>query len=151
MSRDTIAKTVEFVRLGYNDVSLDFKVDVSDFDEFSQCVQAIGQYNEFEPTRVIEALTSIFPEVNNVVVGREHSVCLYIHLPYWESHKVKHRGVKVENDNMITKQELDRLGSEIMVCFKQAKADEINYVDSTDGGGIYDKREGRTLIRAWWD
>lgn len=154
MGRGGIAKTVEFVRLGYHDVSLDFKVDVIDFDEFSQCVRAIGGYNEFDPETVIQALKSIFPEVRSVVVGREHSVCLYVHLPYWDNQRVANHGktaADIPNNHLLSERELDELGARVITCFNSAEADEVGYADSTNGDSYHGKREMRTLIRAWWD
>lgn len=142
--RDSLAKMVRFVKLGYNDCSTDFRISIGDWESFKACIEEAGQYNRFDPTVVIAAFKNVFQEIDSVEFGREGSPVMYVHLPYWEGHKVKNRGTHIENDRHLTDAETDIIRQEVIKAFDVALVDE-NYPVGLDDFSR-DKK-----VRGWWD
>src|SRR5579863_9750881 len=105
MKKEYARDTVEFVRIGYHDACINFTVQFREFSgtevpcrfsELKQAIQAAGQYNEFEPSKVNKALDSISNFIEQVQFGREGSPVMYLHLisgvwdgEVWRKHTTK--------------------------------------------------------------
>jgi hypothetical protein len=131
-------RIVEFVRLGYAGVSLDFRTQVTDAGTFRRCMEAIGGYNRFSGTAAAEAIGGIFGELMSIDVGRESSVVLYLHLPFTAQQRAGSR----EGCVPIPETEREALERRVMALGRMLHADEIS-------ADRFDDRPYK--VRLWWD
>ena len=140
------ALTVEFVKLGYQGASLDFRTQVSDVATFRACMGVIGGYNEFDAAEVSLRLGILLGECMHAVVGRESSVVIYLHLPYWTGQSIAAQAAQSGHWTGIGESipESDRiaLAARIRQLGRELKADEIT--SDMHGTKI-------SAIRLWWD
>lgn len=142
-------------------LNLSFEIRTSSKVELEKSVQpyleAIGQYNEFTPERVMAMLRQfdkIAPtkhydngatnpnegnRVWDVRIGRESSCVLYIH---WYDFGW---------DNYDKNRMQEAIKALETIAYKEAKADEFNYEDETLGAGISNAVGHKHSIRIWWD
>jgi hypothetical protein len=131
-------RTVEFVRMGYEGASLDFRTQVMDADTFRRCMEAIGGYNNFSGTAVAKHIGGIFGELMYVDVGRESSPVLYVYLPFYAQQRAGSR----EGCVPIPGEEREELRDRVLALGRQLHADEISE----------DQHDGRPYrVRLWWD
>jgi hypothetical protein len=128
--------SVEFVRIGYHDACINFVVKFREwsgsterFTELKQAINAAGQYNEFEPSKVIRAIEQVCCFIDEIQFGREGSPVMYLRLishiqdgEVWFKHSAK---------------TLRRIENVIKKAFSKTMFDEWS-------------REGN-VIRVWWD
>lgn len=76
---------VEFVRLGYSDVSLYFRIHVHNRSTFDATTKAVGGYNNFDPRQVAETIGPVFDDAMQVEFGRESPPVLYVGIPYFRT------------------------------------------------------------------
>ena len=105
MRKEYARNTVEFVRIGYHDACINFTVHFREFSEtdapnrfseLKQAIRAAGQYNEFEPMKVIKALEQVSNMIESIQFGREGSPVMYLRLvsgawdgASWRKHSLK--------------------------------------------------------------
>jgi hypothetical protein len=132
--------SVEFIRIGYHDACIDFTVKFREwsgslwtnrFMELKQAINAAGEYNEFDPSKVIKAIEQVDTLIDEVQFGREGSPVMYLRLisGTWDEFSKtfrKHTSAKLHN-----------LEKHIRVAFSDTAFDEWS-------------RE-RNVIRVWWD
>ena len=126
--RNYIKKMKEFVKLGFNDCSVDFKTREVGGKDIGEIIKLVEDYNEFNGKKVAKAIEKIIKVWDPhkelfFSFGREGSCVLYIDLPYWENDK--------KEKEQKTKLTLDLL--------KETKTDEL-WIEKGSG-----------LVRAWWD
>ena len=136
------ALTVEFVKLGYQGASLDFRTQVSDVATFRACMDVIGGYNEFDAGEVSLRLGILLGECMHAVVGRESSVVIYLHLPYWTGQSITAHAPWQGIGESIPEPERAELAARIRHLGRELKADEIT--SDMHGTKI-------SAIRLWWD
>jgi len=78
---------LEMLKYGFeeNTRCLGFRVSLDSKDSLEDALNAIGPYNDFDPLRVFEAITSIGENLapyNGVALGREYSPVVYLRLDY---------------------------------------------------------------------
>jgi hypothetical protein len=88
-----VSNQVEIVRLGYGDThgesdrALNFTVEIDSREDAFKALEAIGPYNGFEPSNVIDAIEAIDAQGHvpaipgakvSLSVGREGSPCVYV-------------------------------------------------------------------------
>ena len=126
--KDNIERMKQFIRLGFNDCSIDFKIREVNGKNIVELVKVVKDYNKFNGKAVAEAIEKIIKVWDPhkelfFSFGREGSCVLYIDLPYWENDK--------KEKEQKTKLTLDLL--------KETKTDEL-WIEKGSG-----------LVRAWWD
>lgn len=143
MARKEYARnTVEFVRIGYHDACIDFTVLFREFSgesknrfaELKKAIHAAGQYNEFEPAKVVSALDKVSNLIEQVQFGREGSPVLYLRLiaSVWST--------ETETWRKYSAYELEGMEQRVKHAFANTVFDEWDR-DKTDG----------VTIRVWWD
>lgn len=91
-------QALEIVRMGFGDCypawndsddrSLMFRVGFATIEKVCEAIESIGEYNDFDPDRVCEAMRKVAKVVNkrdldcvrHYSVGREGSPVIYVHL-----------------------------------------------------------------------
>ena len=139
MKKEYARDTVEFVRIGYHDACINFTVQFREFSsndrnrfaELKQAIRAAGQYNEFEPSKVIGALDLVSNFIEEIQFGREGSPVMYLRLiaSTWDSAS--------ETWHKHSSKTLRHIEGFIKGAFSNAVFDEFS-------------REGN-VIRVWWD
>lgn len=133
--------TVEFVRIGYHDACINFTVQFREFSgndkdrfaELKRAIHAAGQYNEFEPVKIIAALDACSNLIEEIRFGREGSPVMYLRLIActWDSN--------IEQWFKYSAKKLQSIEHQIKEVFTTANT-------------VFDEwsRDGLT-IRVWWD
>lgn len=161
-TRDTIDKTVEFVRLGYHDCSLNFTVRLGRTDSLADVLNAAGGYNRFDPETVFLALADVLPKLMGIEFGREASPVMYLEIPHW-SHQQMQDETHRQGTALDREQRLAIL-DEAVAALRAAEVDTvaIEYLSDNEHQRIY-LREGRDKdyelpegnlglkVRGWWD
>jgi hypothetical protein len=127
-----LEKMKKFVKLGFNDCSVDFRIREVNEKDIIEIVKLIKDYNEFNGEKVAKAIAKINKIWNNsyqlsYAFGREGSCVLYINLPYW----------KLGKDDYTIAERKAKIDTTLEIL-QQAKADELSLLDND-------------TIRAWWD
>src|SRR5512146_2766031 len=167
--RAAAADLIEFVRLGFHDCSLDFKVRLGRADHLADVLNAAGGYNDFEPSRVFHALADVLPLVSSIEFGREASRVMYLEIPWWEHQAMgwdskatgKVNGARLDDD---ARREAAR---KVADACKAAGADELSlepdygplgavtrervWLKAGGGADLPAEVSGSIKIRAWWD
>jgi hypothetical protein len=117
---------VNFVWIGFNDASINWQVHFRrhDFDTFKKSVEAAGEYNNFNPVLIIEAVRKIEPLVDMFRFGREGSPVLYITL----------------NDA--------KNADAVIAAFRNTSVDECSVLHTICDEDFADTE---TTVRLWWD
>jgi len=131
MTKD-IERVKQFVILGFDDCSIDFKTREMNSKAILEIVKLVKLYNEFNGEKVAKAIEKINEVWNNSYqlgysFGREGSCVLYIHLPYW----------KTEIEKYTEEERQERIDKSLSIL-KEVKPDELWNTD-------------KSTIRAWWD
>lgn len=159
--RDSATKTIEFVTLGYHDVSLNFTVRLGRTESLADVLNAAGGYNNFDPDTVFIALADVLPKCMGVEFGREASPVLYLEVPYW-SHQQMQDETHRQGSVLDEEQRLAIL-AEAIDALREAKADTVavEFLSDNEHQRVYLKPgekfkapEGSTLglkVRGWWD
>jgi hypothetical protein len=138
MERQYARNNVEFVRIGYNDACIDFTVTFREFSlntnrfaELKQAIRAAGQYNEFEPAKVIKAIEQVDTLIDEVQFGREGSPVMYLRLirGVWDQ--------SAKTVNVYTTAKLRSIEKQIKGAFSETVFDEWS--------------RDKLAIRIWWD
>ena len=116
---------------------LDFRMDVRP-EEFPEYCRAIGQYNEFDPEKVIDALTPVLPHVSDIRIGRAYSPVVYLTLKYFGD---GYSGV--ENNR--------RVATEIEEAALAAGAEEVGVEDGASPPSAQPQDVMVYRMRLWWD
>jgi len=73
---------VAMIKMGFEGRCMQFTVGFykhgSGFDALKKSIKAVGQYNNFEPAKVIKAFEAVEELVYSVKFGREYSPVMYI-------------------------------------------------------------------------
>jgi hypothetical protein len=135
--RDTEKKTLEFIKLGYNDVSTDFRVSLTSLRTIKKALKLVPNYNKFDGNNLSERIDEIKDCIMYLEFGREGSPVIYIHIPSW-NHQVIDS--KKGEQKKFSPEEISQMRSRVKLWLEAMGADEAevdSYVD--------------TKLRGWWD
>lgn len=146
--------TVEFIRLGYHGAgSLNFTVDVPNFETFAAGMSAVGGYNEMRAEDVVASFRPIWDMASNVEVGRDASFCLYVTLPFW-SHQ-RHDTESGPMREKYTAEQRQEMAAQVIAWARTVRADVVRVWqfgrDADPAGVIWGTGEHPYRIRIWWD
>lgn len=132
--------TREFVRIGYNDACINFRVQFSryEFDELAQCIRNVTQYNAYQGVVVARAFEKIKGLVNKAAFGREGSPVLYLYLNPHEWVEAKNEWVKYAPEVMAAQVE------QVRKAFSKTEVDEFYTMDEGHNDNL-------ACVRLWWD
>jgi hypothetical protein len=159
-TRDSAAKTIEFVKLGFHDCSLNFTVKTGNVDVLPHFLDAAGPYNDFDPDRVLEALGEVLPRCMAAEFGRESSPVLSLEIPYWSRQAMhdKSRGMGRPLDET----ERREIAQRAVEALRAAGAETVSYSTVTaEGLDRHYLKEGEGMpetlptqaaltVRGWW-
>lgn len=115
---------------------LDFRTEsLIDFQEFCDLMSLIGNYNRFDPARVIDEVRPLFPRLMTVEIGREGSPVIYAGIAYWRHQEIQSNGFGTPE--RIPELERKEVGTQFLKAMERTEADELTF----DGH----------KARAWWD
>jgi len=128
-----ITRMKKFVKLGFDDCSIDFRVRDVNGKDVRTLIELVDGYNYFVGKDVGKAIEKIDKVWDNsewlsYTFGREGSCVLYIRIPYWKTDTEKY-----------TEEEKKERIERTFDILKAVKTDEL-WVE-----------EKRNSIRAWWD
>jgi hypothetical protein len=125
---------VEFVRIGYNDCSINWLAVFNkyEFAEALESIQSVDSCNNFSGKTVARALTTVLPLAYKVSFGREGSPVLYIELDL----------SKLQDNPEALALARDSSIASIKKAFARTQYDEFHTAQS-----FWDT----TTIRFWWD
>jgi hypothetical protein len=166
--RAAAADLIEFVRLGFHDCSLDFKVRLGRADHLADVLNAAGDYNDFEPSRVFHALADVLPSVSSIEFGREASPVMYVEIPHWEHQAMgwDSKATGRVNGERLDPEARTAAARKVADALKAAGADELSLEPDWNFGGTLNREqrwlgnggadlpadlEGTIKLRAWWD
>jgi hypothetical protein len=131
-TRDSIEKTIAFVRLGFHDVSLNFTVRLGATDHLADVFNACGPYNDFEPEAAFIALAPIFPKVSAVEFGRESTPIIAFEVPYWDHQRIGYTGPRMSSH--LTNDQRHETAAAAAAALEQAGVSRVRYhlVTSTE-------------------
>jgi hypothetical protein len=130
-TRDTIEKTVEFVRLGFHDCSLNFTVRLGATDHLADVFNACGPYNDFEPEAAFLALADVLQQSSAVEFGRQSTPILILEVPFWEHQQMGYTGPTMSSK--LTRDQRREIGEAIVDGLRAASAARITYETVTTG------------------
>lgn len=131
----------KWVAQGYERCSMQFEVTAPTTDEAIAIVNEIGDYNKFNPDKIILALNKLRGITAGYKIGREYSPVIYIHIPMWTRHaEDAPAGSRWTEDRMLTRSEIDDIEKKIKDAFAGTGWGEYNENNPTIG-----------WIRIWWD
>lgn len=121
----------EFVKLGYNDYSVDFKTRTLNLKDAIRVIKLVKDYNNFNGEKVATAIQQIRKIWGSdyqlsFEFGREGSPVLYVSLPYWKNKKEKYTEAERKEKTELS-----------LAVLKATQTDEL--------------WEENNKIRAWWD
>jgi hypothetical protein len=150
--RETIhTDTVEFVRLGQR-VCLNYHVGIGNWVTFVAAVEAAGDYNEFDPRKIVDSFEELFGVASQVEFGRESSCVMYVSLPFWSHQRNDSR--RFGMGEKYTDEERQEFASRFIAWARSVKADEISVQQfpALPDGDVWNKPgEHPYRIRIWWD
>lgn len=131
-TRDTVAKTIEFVRLGFHDCSLNFTVRTGNADVVPHLLDAAGPYNDFDPDRVLAALAEVLPEAMGIEFGRESSPVLYVDIPFWTHQRM---GDETRTQGRLLEEaERVKIAQAVVDALRECAAETVSYQTVTSQG-----------------